>query len=81
MNSPRAIRSRLLKYLIPVVIFAISFNVPKFMEAEIKYKANNETLLHIDEDMVEWIPQVLSILWALFRLFRGQVGRAKALIY
>ena len=44
MNNPKAIRDRLLKYLIPVIIFAIGFNVPKFMEATIVYKPVNQTV-------------------------------------
>ncbi len=39
MNSPEAVRARLAKYLIPVMIIAIVFNVPKFLEAEIKFVA------------------------------------------
>jgi hypothetical protein len=37
MNSPEACRKRLLKYLIPVLILAILFNLPKFMEARIEF--------------------------------------------
>ncbi len=36
MNSPEAVRRRLLKYVIPVLILSILFNVPKFMEATIE---------------------------------------------
>ncbi len=36
MNSPEACRRRLLKYVIPVLILSILFNVPKFMEATIE---------------------------------------------
>lgn len=62
MNSPQAIRSRLLKYLIPVVMFSIAFNVPKFLEAKIEYHASNETLAEIDMDSVEWIPRVSHLI-------------------
>lgn len=37
MNSPEACRRRLLKYVVPVFIFSILFNVPKFMEAELQW--------------------------------------------
>ena len=46
MNSPQGIRKRLLKYLLPVIIISIAFNIPKFMEAEICWRNmlnNNET--------------------------------------
>ena len=35
MNSPEACRRRLFKYLIPVVVFSLVFNIPKFLEARI----------------------------------------------
>ena len=35
MNSPEACRKRLLKYLIPVVVFSLVFNIPKFLEARL----------------------------------------------
>ena len=38
MNSPEACRTRLLKYMLPVIIISIAFNIPKFMEAEICWK-------------------------------------------
>merc|ERR1719295_1524164 len=37
MNSPEACKKRLLKYLIPVMIFSFAFNIPKFLEAEIDW--------------------------------------------
>ena len=37
INSPEAVRGRLLKYLIPVIISSVAFNVPKFMEARVEY--------------------------------------------
>ena len=58
INSPQAVKSRLLKYLIPVVVISFAFNVPKFLEATIEYHADNQTMLMIDEDMVEWTPRV-----------------------
>ena len=47
MNSPEACRRRLLKYLIPVVIFSVVFNIPKFLEAEIYWK------ITVDENATE----------------------------
>ena len=38
MNSPEACRKRLLKYVIPVFVLSIAFNVPKFLEAHIGIK-------------------------------------------
>ena len=38
MNSPQACRTRLLQYLVPVIIISIAFNIPKFMEAEICWR-------------------------------------------
>lgn len=38
MNSPEACKKRLLKYLIPVVIFSFVFNIPKFLEAQIVWR-------------------------------------------
>ena len=35
LNSPGALRRRLLKYVIPVIAFSVAFNVPKFFEAKI----------------------------------------------
>ena len=40
MNSPEACRRRLIKYLLPVIIFSISFNITKFMEAKICWELN-----------------------------------------
>jgi len=37
MNDESASFRRLLKYVIPVITFAFTFNIPKFMEAEINY--------------------------------------------
>lgn len=47
INSPEACRSRLLKYLIPVLIISIGFNVPKFLEAKVAYSHNNGTWLKL----------------------------------
>ena len=41
MNSPEACRRRLIKYLLPVIIFSISFNITKFMEAKICWELND----------------------------------------
>ena len=37
MNDANAIRGRLLKYLLPVVIASIAFNIPKFLESRVSY--------------------------------------------
>ena len=34
MNDPRAIRRRLLSYLLPVVVASVLFNLPKFFETK-----------------------------------------------
>ena len=57
MTNPPAIRSRLLKYLIPVIIFAVGFNVPKFMEATILYKAVNRTVNVSTADGSDWVEE------------------------
>jgi len=38
MNSREAIRNRLIKYLVPVILLSLTFNIPKFMEAKIVYR-------------------------------------------
>ena len=38
MNSREAIRNRLIKYLIPVILLSVTFNIPKFMEAQLVYR-------------------------------------------
>ena len=58
MTNPTAIRSRLLKYLIPVIIFAVGFNVPKFMEATILYKAVNRTVNVSSADGSDWVEEI-----------------------
>ena len=68
INSPEAVRGRLLKYLIPVIISSVAFNVPKFMEARVEYYADingtttvfNSTIHDTDEEyeFIEWTPQV-----------------------
>ena len=49
INSPEAIRLRLVKYLLPVIIFSIIFNITKFMEAQacwgINYHLNSTYLI------------------------------------
>ena len=37
MNSPEACRRRLLRYVVPVILLSVVFNIPKFMEAEIHW--------------------------------------------
>lgn len=44
MNDERASFRRLLKYVIPVLTFSLTFNIPKFMEAEIAYDAHGPIL-------------------------------------
>ena len=43
MNDPRALRNRVLKYLIPVFIICIVFNITKFFEIDVKYIPINST--------------------------------------
>ena len=38
MNSREAIRNRLIKYLVPVILLSLTFNIPKFMEAKLVYR-------------------------------------------
>ena len=66
INSPSALRYRLLKYLIPVIAISLLFNAPKFFEAQVEYESTpisvvlqnltNEAL--IKGDIVEWKPRV-----------------------
>jgi len=42
MNSPEACRRRLLKYVVPVLVLSIVFNVPKFLDAEITMQADQK---------------------------------------
>ena len=37
MNDSDAIRRRLLKYLLPVIVISVLFNVPKFFESTWQY--------------------------------------------
>jgi len=43
LNNVAAMRQRLAKYLIPVFIFSVAFNVPKFFESNIVYQAYQDT--------------------------------------
>ena len=43
MNDENAIRRRLLKYLLPVVIASVVFNIPKFLESRVSYIPLNVT--------------------------------------
>ena len=43
MNDPRALRNRVLKYLIPVFIICIVFNITKFFEIDVEYIPINST--------------------------------------
>ena len=46
MNDVNAMRQRVAKYLIPVFILSVLFNVPKFLEAEIEYLKAEEDYGH-----------------------------------
>ena len=71
INSPEACRSRLLKYLIPVVISSVAFNVPKFMEARVEYRGRfngtndtflfNSSIQYEEENFIEWTPLVSDL--------------------
>ena len=52
VNSPSALRNRLLKYLIPVIIISCVFNLPKFFEAQAKWEPVNvnSTAIQIPEN-------------------------------
>ena len=41
MNSPEACRRRLMKYLFPVIVFSLIFNIPKFLEAKIVWSPSS----------------------------------------
>ena len=64
INSPEAVQMRLLKYLVPVVISSVAFNVPKFMEAEIEYEGTingtefNSTIHDAEDESIDWEPRV-----------------------
>ncbi len=45
MNAVNGTRIRVVKYLAPVLIFSVVFNLPKFFEAEIEYVADQVTIL------------------------------------
>ena len=56
ITSPEAIRLRLLRYLLPVIVFSIAFNIPKFMEAQTCWalKLNSTYATHLiqyDQDI------------------------------
>ena len=38
MKNANAMRNRVAKYLIPVFIFSVCFNIPKFFESAIEYR-------------------------------------------
>lgn len=49
MNDERASLIRVLKYVVPVFLFSVIFNLPKFFEASITYEVDpvtNETYVH-----------------------------------
>jgi hypothetical protein len=45
VNAVNGTRIRVVKYLAPVLIFSVVFNLPKFFEAEIEYVADQVTIL------------------------------------
>ncbi len=50
MNDARATRSRVLKFLVPVLLGAVMFSVPKFFESVIEYRmdaSTNRTTPHV----------------------------------
>jgi hypothetical protein len=72
MNSREAIRNRLIKYLIPVILLSVTFNIPKFLEAKLVYRpadpinsiVPNSTDLNMTMSTIaanttqKWIPMV-----------------------
>ena len=46
VNTPEAMRCRLLKYFIPVLVMSLVFNVPKFLECFISWEQTNSTMIH-----------------------------------
>ena len=42
MNDGRAMRRRLLKYILPVFLLSLVFTIPKFFEAKIAYRDVSE---------------------------------------
>ena len=71
-NSPSALRNRLLKYLIPVILISFLFNGPKFFEARVGYSnstvlatSTNETLtnLTLSDGTMNTVLEQESIEW------------------
>ena len=71
-NSPSALRNRLLKYLIPVILISFLFNGPKFFEARVGYSNStvvatptNETLtnLTLSDGTMNTVLEQESIEW------------------
>ena len=64
VNSPSALRNRLLKYLIPVIIISCVFNLPKFFEAQAKWKkqenANLMMAIQIPENATDIAPMTVT---------------------
>ena len=48
MNDVRASFRRVLKYVIPVIVFAILFNIPKFFEAEVLKVTDQYGNMHLE---------------------------------
>lgn len=63
MNDSYAMRRRLLKYIVPVFLLSVVFNLPKFFEAEVGYAAAaasgvNATIASEEEEEDQMSPEV-----------------------
>ena len=81
-NSPSALRNRLLKYLIPVILISFLFNGPKFFEARVGYSnstvvatPSNETLtnLTLSDGTMNTLLEQESIEWTPYVSTKGQL--------
>ena len=81
-NSPSALRNRLLKYLIPVILISFLFNGPKFFEARVGYSnstvvatPSNETLtnLTLSDGTMNTLLEQESIEWTPYVSNKGQL--------
>ena len=55
MNDSRALKNRVLKYLIPVTIICIVFNITKFFEISVVYIPVNDTNIATSATMTSGI--------------------------
>ena len=69
MNDERTSVRRLFKYLIPVIVFSVLFNIPKFLEAELIYDGNGSgfpelgvTSLRLHKDYVIYYNHLARLL-------------------